>query len=287
MTTTEALKNLLYTARHFKDDIIVIYVDDDILLEDNLLKTFAEDVSCLKQLGVKPIIVHGGDVPLKHIHQDLQFDHDATNSMGIVNRKSINIVEMILSGHLNKKLVSAMNKADCNAIGISGKDANFIEATQLRKTNTILKNNVESIADYMCQGDISNINPDFLLAIEDNGMIPIISPIASTEKNQTIHLDALNTAAAIASFLAANKLIVIANAPYNAVSNICKSQILSFNKFVSLPKGQHSEDLQKLIDVCRTVFEDNTEEVRIIPPNLPHSLLENMIQNKYFIITNH
>ena len=286
MSNIEAFKNLLYSARTFKDDIIVIYADDDVLLDDTLLKAFAEDVSCLKQLGVKPIIIHGGTGPLKQIYQDLQFDHDATNGMRIVNRKSINIAEMILSGYLNKRLVSAFNNAGCTAIGISGKDANFIEATQLRKTNTILKNNIESIADYMSQGDVSTINPDFLVAIEDNGITPIISPIAGTDKNQTIHLDALNTASAISSFLAPNKLIIIAHTPYATLSGICKDQVITFSKFTTLLKGPQTEDLQKLLDVCKDAFENNIEEVRVISPGSTHALLENMMQNKYFVLIN-
>lgn len=251
----------------FQNTITVIKYGGSAIADENLKKNVIEDISFLKMVGLKVVVVHGGG---KKINQALEKNNikiNFNNGLRVTDQDSMEIVESVLSGIINKSLVSDFNKLNVNSVGISGKDANVLIAEKL------IKNNI----DLGFVGEIKKVNTDLILTLLDNGFLPVISPISTNEQGQSFNVNADMAAVEIAKALKASKLVFMTDIDgiltdfedkTSLISqlNINTAQTLIENKSVSggmIPK----------LESCINAVNNGVKAVHIINGKILHSLL--------------
>lgn len=268
----DILKDAFNKLKKYSDDTFVIKCDGILLEDDNLLEAFCEDVVMLKNAGVNVIIVHDGTSIVNSMMERFSLKGASAN-LACTDQATVEIVEMILSGHVNKKIASKINLAGGSAIGISGKDGHFMVA----KRSKIAKydnNACDNVLHFGFLGELALMNPDILLVLEDSNLIPVISPIAIGEDNRTYKIDAHDIAGAIAAVLSASKLIFISDAPGvvdlkgKIIPEINLDQV---NEIINKDKKESAISTKLRAGIM--AFEQNTDMVHVIDGKIPHSLI--------------
>lgn len=258
--------------KKYKDTTFVIKCDGDLLEDPDLLKAFAEDVVMIKNAGINVIVVHDGSNIVNSMMEKVSFKGSSAN-LSTVDQASVEIVEMVLSGYVNKKIVSQINLAGGSAIGISGKDSHFMIArrSKIARYDTNLS---DKVLNFGFLGELALMNPDILLLLEESDIIPVITPIAIGEDNRTYKIDSNDIAGAIAAVLSASKIVFITNSPGieddngNIISNV---DIAKVTKMVTEEVKETS--LSGVLKAIFMSFEQNTEEAHIIDGKISHSLM--------------
>lgn len=205
--TPDLIKDIVKKSNEVRDQTIVVKLSSIIIDNDVLLTNFAENINLLSLSGAKIFIVHDHANLVGETLKLFGFDEKFIDSIKVVDHKSSQIIEMVLSGYINKLIVSKLCSTGCYAVGISGKDANLIQAKKSRILHKVTKER-----DVIDVGFISEpimINPEILLNFEDTNIIPVISPVASDAKGKTHLLDVNLTASIISSSLDADHLILM------------------------------------------------------------------------------
>ncbi len=196
----EALK---YIAA-FSGQIAVIKYGGAAMVKDGLKEAFAEDVTLLKRVGLKPVVVHGGAPEITRTLEKLGERSEFIDGMRITDAQSLPIVEMVLTGKVNQELVALLNARNAGAVGLSGKDGRLIRAEKIQH---------ESGRDLGNVGHVLEINEKFLRMLLDGGYVPVISPIGLADDGSGLSINADEVAAAIAVALGSKKLIYLTDVP--------------------------------------------------------------------------
>lgn len=271
LQTTSILSEALSHIKGFAGETFVIKCSEKAMNNPILARQFAEDVVLLKQLGINPIVVHDGESQISKKLEQLKMHSSFVNGLRVVDSATVEIVEMVLSGLINKQIVSEINAADGIAIGISGKDSGLIEARKLRHSVGDSDSNIEQIIDLGFVGEPVSINPTLLQELAESNIMPVISPIAFGKNGGTFSLNADMVAGCLAAAIAAKKLIIISDVidgmnQENKKLSISEARKLSRNKKVS------SEIISKL-ETCLHALENDCEAAHILDSSLPHALL--------------
>lgn len=202
---TEALPFM----QRYDKRIIVIKYGGHAMGSAELSKKFAHDVVLLKQAGINPIIVHGGGPQINEMLERLGIKSKFVGGLRVTDKQTIDVVERVLAGTINKQIVTALNQAGGNALGLSGKDGKLLVAK--KKKNKVIDpdSNVEKIMDLGFAGEPQKVNPEILAAIAQSDVIPVIAPIATSPNGQTLNVNADTAAGAIASALNAERLLLL------------------------------------------------------------------------------
>lgn len=195
--------------RQFNGQRFVIKYGGHAMGDTDLAHAFARDVVLLKQVGIEPVIVHGGGPQIGAMLERLKIKSEFVDGLRVTDAETVEIVEMVLSGSINKKIVSAINAAGGNAIGLSGKDGNLMSVRKLRRTRRKTDSNIEKILDLGFVGDPSHVNPELLESLTKADIIPVIAPIGIGEDGATYNVNADTAAGAIASALKAARLLML------------------------------------------------------------------------------
>jgi acetylglutamate kinase len=177
--------------------------------DEDLARVFANDIVLLKQIGIHPVVVHGGGPQIGRMLERLKIKSEFIDGLRVTDAETVEIVEMVLSGAINKQIVSAINTAGGTAIGISGKDGGLIQASKLRRTQRDENSNIEKILDLGFVGEPKQIDPQILTSLEQSGMIPVIAPIGVGAKGETYNINADTVAGAIAAAVGASRLLLL------------------------------------------------------------------------------
>jgi acetylglutamate kinase len=194
--------------RKFSGETIVIKYGGSALSDPLKIKSFAQDVVLLKSCGVDVIIVHGAGSHIDTILQKLGVKLKIVEGVSVATKDNVDLIEMILSGHINKQLVLEIGKAGGVALGFSGKDASMITTQKMRKTKRETDSNIERIVDFGHLGLPQKINTEIFEIISESPVIPVISPVGFDENGTTYTMNADDVAGAIASSLNASRLII-------------------------------------------------------------------------------
>ena len=208
----EILLEALPYIRNFYGKTFVIKYGGSAQTKDNLKVSFARDIVLLNFIGIRTAIVHGGGPKISSMMEKMGKKPIFFEGQRITDEETMDIVEMVLGGLVNKEIVSLINNHGGKAIGLSGKDALMIQAKKklIRKT---AQAGGDEIIDIGLVGDITSINPHILTSLEKDGFIPVISPIGTGSKGETFNINADYVAASIASALRAEKLILLTDVP--------------------------------------------------------------------------
>ncbi|MCZ6483698.1 MAG: acetylglutamate kinase, partial [Alphaproteobacteria bacterium] len=185
-TLSEALPYM----RRYAGETFVIKYGGHAMGDPQLAGPFARDVVLLKQVGINPVVVHGGGPQIGEMLERLKIKSSFVDGLRVTDRDTVEIVEMVLSGSINKQIVTWINEAGGKAVGLSGKDGNLIEARKLRRTHRESDSNIEKILDLGFVGEPYRINPHSLATFEESDIIPVIAPIGVGRKGETYNINA-------------------------------------------------------------------------------------------------
>jgi len=274
MEKARILAEALPYMKEFAGETFVIKYGGSAMGDKELAKKFAGDVAMLKHVGVNPVIVHGGGPQISAMLDKLKIRSSFIDGLRVTDAETVNIVEMVLCGAINKQIVSDICAAGGMAVGISGKDGNMIRARKLRRTKSDPDSNIEQILDLGFVGEPSAICPDILSVFEDTDVIPVIAPIGIGERGETYNINADSAAGAIAAALAASKLIMLTDVAGVLDSDknlISELDVAETRKLIR--SGVISGGMIPKLETCIHAVENHTESAHIIDGRIPHALL--------------
>ncbi|MDN6274823.1 acetylglutamate kinase [Psychrobacter sp.] len=208
--TAEVLTTALPYIQRFVDKLIVVKYGGNAMTDPALESSFARDIVLLKTVGLHPVVVHGGGPQVDNLLKDLGRQSDRIDGMRVTDKSTMDVVEMVLGGSVNKSIVSLINKHGGRAIGLTGKDANLIRAKKLN----IEKKGEDGIAvpvDLGFVGDVVSVNKDVINMLISSNFIPVIAPLGVDGEGNTYNINADLVAGKVAEFLQAEKLMLLTN----------------------------------------------------------------------------
>jgi len=208
-STAHMLSEALPYMRKYAGQTIVIKFGGHAMGDDALSEKFARDIVLMKQVGMNPVVVHGGGPQIGRMLDRLKIKSEFVNGLRVTDRETVDIVEMVLSGAINKSIVSAINRAGGKAVGLSGKDCDMVQARKMVEVTTDPDSNIEKVLDLGFVGEIVEVNPHVLNMLTSSDLIPVIAPIGVGEAGETYNINADTVAGAIASALKAKRLLLL------------------------------------------------------------------------------
>ena len=205
-------ESLPYITR-FTGKTMVIKYGGNAMVEDALKENFARDIVLMKLVGMNPIVVHGGGPQIGDLLERLNIESRFVNGMRVTDNDTMDVVEMVLGGQVNKEIVSLINRQGGQALGLSGKDANLIRASKLEVTTHSPEMSTPEIIDIGHVGKVDAINVDLLNAMTQNNLIPVIAPIGVDNAGVTYNINADLVAGRVAAVMGAEKLMLLTNVP--------------------------------------------------------------------------
>jgi acetylglutamate kinase len=196
IATAETLSQALPYLQRYSGAIVVIKLGGHAMISDEALETFARDVVLMRQVGINPVIVHGGGPMINSMLDKLNIKSEFINGKRVTDPETMNVVEMVLSGSVNKKIVQAINNQDGRAVGLSGKDAKLIICEQ-------------ETPELGLVGSPTDVNPEVIFTLFENDMIPVIAPLGAGNSGETLNINGDTVSGAIASALKADRLLLL------------------------------------------------------------------------------
>lgn len=206
----EVLAEALPYIKRFHGKLIVIKYGGNAMTDEKLKRSFAHDVVMLKLVGLHPIIVHGGGPQIENLLNRVGKKGEFIQGMRVTDAETMDIVEMVLAGSVNKEIVELINHAGGRAVGLTGQDGGLIRA---RKMTLHSKEHPEQDIDIGQVGEIQSIDPGILQTLTQAGFIPVIAPIGSGGEGETYNINADVVAGKVAEILKAEKLLMLSNIP--------------------------------------------------------------------------
>ena len=208
--TAEVLTTALPYIQRFVDKLIVVKYGGNAMTDPALESSFARDIVLLKTVGMHPVVVHGGGPQVDNLLKELGRQSDRIDGMRVTDKSTMDIVEMVLGGSVNKSIVSLINKHGGRAIGLTGKDANLILAKKLMMEKIGADGSAVPV-DLGFVGDVVSVNKDVINMLIASDFIPVIAPLGVDEEGNTYNINADLVAGKVAEFLQAEKLMLLTN----------------------------------------------------------------------------
>ena len=270
----ELLMETLPYMKRYANKIIVVKLGGNAMGKKEYVKGFAEDISLLQQVGILPIVVHGGGPQIGQMLKKLNIKTNFVDGLRVTDEATIDVVEMVLCGVTNKSLVSSIVQAGAKAVGISGKDGNLISAKRLTAIDKNSDSNVEKALDLGFVGEPDYINVEVLNALINQKMIPVIAPVGIGKNGETFNINADTAAGAIASAMKATRMIMLTDVVGVLDSNgkLLAELSLSHAKQLIDSKVVIGGMIPK-IKTCIKTVEKGAEASVILDGRLPHALL--------------
>ena len=204
----EVLTESLPYIQKFTGRTVVVKYGGNAMADEKLKQSFARDIVLMKLVGINPIVVHGGGPQIANVLDQLNIESNFVNGLRVTDSKTMDVVEMVLGGLVNKEIVGLLNKNHGKAVGVTGKDGNLIKAKKLR-----IKPNEgdDEVVDIGQVGKVVSIDTKVLEVMKDSDFIPVIAPIGTDEKGASYNINADSVAGEIAKVLCAEKLILLTN----------------------------------------------------------------------------
>ena len=206
---TRILSDALPFMQRYSGQTVVIKYGGHAMGDDTLARQFASDIVQLKQSGINPIVVHGGGPQIGAMLKRLNIESEFKDGLRVTCDQTIEVVEMVLSGSINKQVVSNIQRAGGRGIGISGKDGNLVIASKLQRTKKDPASNIEQVIDFGFVGEPAHVNPELLETILASDAIPVIAPVAISVDGDTYNVNADTFAGAIAEAMKAKRLLLL------------------------------------------------------------------------------
>ena len=261
--------------RRYSGKTVVVKYGGHAMGDDAIAQQFAADVVLLKQVGMNPVVVHGGGPQIGAMLERLKIKSSFVDGLRVTDRETVEIVEMVLSGSINKELVMWINKAGGLAVGLSGKDADLIRARKFEHTpRRLTDSNIEKVLDLGFVGEPYAINTKMLDLLEKSDIIPVIAPIGVGTKGETYNINADTVAGAVAAALKAKRFLLLTD----VVGVLDKEKKLISQLTVETAReliadGTISGGMIPKIETCLDAIKGGVEAAVIIDGRVPHAIL--------------
>lgn len=271
--------------QEFRNKTVVIKYGGHAMVDEELKHQFALDVILLKQIGVNPVIVHGGGPQINRFLDRLEIKPSYVQGMRVTDGETMDVVEMVLVGKVNKEIVGLINHHGGKAVGLSGRDGDLVCATKMRVSSSSKDNDLENappeLIDLGRVGRVTKINPDVLRTLEEEDFIPIIAPVGVGEDGQAYNINADLVAGAIAGELAAAKLILLTDVAGvqdkdgQLLASLARDDIESLIKNETIAGGMIPK-----VRCCEQALDQNVEKAHIIDGRVEHAILLEMFTRR-------
>jgi acetylglutamate kinase len=199
--------------RRYAGATVVVKYGGHAMGEEHLAENFGADIALLKQVGINPVVVHGGGPQINAMLKRLAIKSTFVDGLRVTDEPMVEVVEMVLAGTVNKQVVTLINRAGALAVGISGKDGGLIRARKLTRTRIDPDSHIEEHLDLGLVGEPESVDVRVLHALTGAGLIPVIAPVGWGEHGETYNINADSAAAAIAGALGAKRLLMLTDVP--------------------------------------------------------------------------
>jgi len=195
--------------RRFKGMTVVVKYGGHAMVDEQLKRDFARDITLLKFIGLNPVVVHGGGPQISSVLKQMGIQSTFVKGMRLTDAATMDVVEMVLGGKVNKAIVTQINQQGGKAVGLSGKDGGLIQAKKLKILYQDNRNKPPEIIDPGLVGEVTHISPDIIHTLAGHGFIPIIAPVGVGKSGETFNINADLVACKIAIALSAGRLIFL------------------------------------------------------------------------------
>ena len=268
------LSQALPFMQRYEDCTIVVKYGGNAMGDAELGQAFARDVALLKQSGVNPIVVHGGGPQIGRMLSDIGIESKFEGGLRVTDERTVEIVEMVLAGSINKEIVAMINAEGEWAIGLCGKDGNMVFAEKAHKTVVDPDSNIERILDLGFVGDIVEVDRTLLDLLAKSEMIPVIAPVAPGRDGHTYNINADTFAGAIAGALNATRLLFLTDVPgvLDQDGNLIKELTVDEAKAL-IADGTVSGGMIPKVETCIHAIKAGVEGVVILDGKTAHAVL--------------
>jgi acetylglutamate kinase len=268
------LSEALPFMQRYDQAIVVVKYGGHAMGDEQLAASFAQDITLLEQSGVKPIVVHGGGPQIGKLLDKLAIKSEFADGLRVTDAATVEVVEMVLAGSINKQIVAAINKAGGRACGISGKDANLMIAKKLERKVRDPGSNIERMIDLGFVGEPEKVNPRIVEVIAGGDLIPVVAPIGVSREGVTYNINADTFASALASAMKAKRLLLLTDVPgvLDKGGRLIPQLTISQARAL-IADGTISGGMIPKVEGCIDVVEAGVEAVVIINGKVPHSVL--------------
>jgi acetylglutamate kinase len=267
------IEALPYMRRHH-DATFVIKYGGHAMGEEHLARDFARDVVLLKQVGINPIVVHGGGPQIKVMLDRLAIKSEFIDGLRVTDAATVEVVEMVLAGKINKEIATAIQAAGGKAVGICGKDARLITAERLTRTRRDPESSIEALVDLGFVGEPRAVDTTILQLLARSEIIPVVAPIGTGPDGETYNINADTAAGAIAGALKAKRLLMLTD-----VKGVLdkQGQLLSLLGIAEvrglIADGTIHGGMIPKVETCMAAIEAGVGAATIIDGLVPHALL--------------
>ena len=281
MERADILLEALPYIRRFYNKTIVIKYGGHAMVDQDLKDKFARDIVMMKYIGMNPVVVHGGGPQIGSLLKKLGKESKFIQGMRVTDEETMDIVEMVLVGMVNKEIVGLINRHGGKAVGLSGKDGNLIEAEKYYLNDEKAKNTPSEIIDIGLVGKVKAVNTELIVTLGQNSFIPVIAPTGIGEYGETYNINADIVAGEVAAALKAEKLLLLTDVP----------GVLDANK--NLIHTMTNQDALNLIDdgtveggmfpkvkCCLKALRGGVKKAHIIDGRLKHAILLEVFTDK-------
>jgi len=268
------LSEALPYMRRYAGKTILVKYGGHAMGDEALGDSFARDIVLLKQVGINPIVVHGGGPQIGQMLERLKIKSAFIDGLRVTDQATVEIVEMVLSGSINKQIVAAINRAGGTAIGISGKDGRLITARKLERTKRDPDSNIEKVLDLGFVGEPETINAGVLAALARSDIIPVIAPIGVGVNGETFNINADTVAGAVAAAVRASRLLLLTDVAgvldrdKKLVSEISVAQARAM-----IADGTISGGMIPKVETCLEAVDGGVEAAVILDGRIAHAIL--------------
>jgi acetylglutamate kinase len=263
----EALPHLI----RYDEQTVVIKFGGNAMGDQALADAFAQDIVFLKQSGVNPIIVHGGGPQIAAMLKKLSINAPFVNGLRVTDKPTVDVVEMVLAGAINKEIVAAIHRQGGKAVGISGKDANLMIAKKITEMPDPESNIMKAI-DLGYVGEPETVDPHIVEVISKSDLIPVIAPIGVSRDGQTLNINGDTFASALAARMKAKRLLLLTAGVLDKDRNLIPELTVSQARAL-IRDGTISGGMIPKIEGCIDVVEAGVEAVVVIDGRVPHCVL--------------
>jgi acetylglutamate kinase len=258
----------------FRGKTFVIKYGGNAMIDETLKQGFARDVVLLRYIGINPVIVHGGGPQIGQTMERMGKKPSFVSGQRITDQETMDIVEMVLGGKVNKEIVNLINHAGGKAVGLTGKDGGLIQAKKITMTKRADNTGETEIIDIGLVGEVTEVRPETLITLDQGGFIPVIAPIGAGAHGETYNINADLVAGAVAGALKAEKLILLTDQA--GILDKEKKLIPALNKKKvesMIQAGVIAGGMLPKTKSCFEAIDAGCAKVHIIDGRIPHALL--------------
>jgi acetylglutamate kinase len=268
------LSKALPYMQKYENHTVVVKYGGHAMGDAQLGQAFARDIALLKQSGINPIVVHGGGPQIGMMLEKMKIESRFEGGLRVTDEKTMEIVEMVLAGSINKEIVAMINAEGEWAIGLCGKDGNMVFAEKAKKTLVDSDSNIERVLDLGFVGDIVEVDRTLLDLLAKSEMIPVIAPVAPGRDGHTYNINADTFAGAIAGALGAKRLLFLTDVPgVMDADRVFQKELKADQCRRMIADGIISGGMIPKVETCIDAIDRGVEGVVILNGKTPHAVL--------------